>query len=367
MRPTLQNLQALRGIACLLVVCYHVGSWEGYVWSKWRPFHAFRWFGYAGVDVFFVLSGFIITWAHLDHLGRAKKLPRYLARRLWRIYPVLWVSSVLGAALLGLFAGGDVFAAGWVANWVEWLLLVPRHEPSKFNPGTWSLYYEMMFYLAFGLLFLVPKRWAAVLGIAWAVGIVAAKFANVSPAAFWMYLPISPFVLEFLAGTLVAAVVTRGFVRWSRAALAVALIWLGVFVTLLHGPTPDDLGGRFWARVVAFGPPCALIVYAVVAGEITGRVRLPRRLQAVGDASYSIYLMHLPVGITIMVVTIGMNTNLPTHLLWVALLLSGCLGSGWLLHVLVERPLLNRAKAKPPAPGAAKETAVGLPLPFSPR
>ena len=71
-----------------------------------------RWFGFAGVDLFFALSGFIITWAHLRDLGRPGKLPPYLFRRAWRIYPPFWAALVSAAALSYLTAGHPVFTPG---------------------------------------------------------------------------------------------------------------------------------------------------------------------------------------------------------------------------------------------------------------
>jgi exopolysaccharide production protein ExoZ len=140
--------------------------------------------------------------------------------------------------------------------------------------------------------------------------------------------------------------------RWWRAgSSAVRASGVGTiaFVTILRGANPDDLGGWLWGRFFAFGPSSVLLVYAVVAGELTGRVHLPVRLRPLGDASYSIYLMHGPVTLTLVFLMWGMNTNLSTHLLWIVILLVGGFGSGWLLYVLVERPLLRRAKAKKPA------------------
>jgi exopolysaccharide production protein ExoZ len=355
MRPTLHNLQALRGIACLVVVLYHIGGYENTFWTKWRTFHVVRWFGYAGVDVFFALSGFIITWAHRDQLGQAGRFPRYLFRRFRRIYPVLWASAIATIVMIAALGTAIVFPPGWQRDYAEWMLLVPRYDPFRFIAATWSLNYEILFYFAFGLLFLVPKRWALPLAFGWALAIAGAWAVNFSPTPFWAKMLVSPYVLEFLGGAGVAAVVARGFVRGPRVALGLAIVWTAVCVTALRGANPDDLGGMQWPRVVAFGPASILLVYAVVAGELTGRLHLPARLRPVGDASYSIYLMHGPVTLTLVFLMWGMNTNLPTHLLWIAVQLAAGIGAGWLLYVLVERPLLSR-KPKPATTAATVST-----------
>ncbi|MGL4420416.1 MAG: acyltransferase family protein, partial [Gemmataceae bacterium] len=88
----LRNVQALRGLACLFVVLYHVAGWEQLVWPRIPVFGFYRYFGFAGVDLFFVLSGFIITHAHWKQIGQPRHLPTYLYRRLSRIYPVYWLA-----------------------------------------------------------------------------------------------------------------------------------------------------------------------------------------------------------------------------------------------------------------------------------
>src|SRR5438445_4424488 len=97
MREQFQNLQALRGIACLLVIWFHL-------WIDARKFgletpilREIEWFGFAGVDLFFVLSGFLITSTNFRHLGRAAAAPGFLFRRFWRIYPMFWVAMAFTA------------------------------------------------------------------------------------------------------------------------------------------------------------------------------------------------------------------------------------------------------------------------------
>ena len=128
MRRSLDNLQALRGIACLLVVCYHLGSWEIIIWPRIKWMQPYRWFGYAGVDLFFAISGFIIVYSHFDHLGNRAKLPGYIFRRAWRIFPVLWFAMFATAGLLYYVANQPQFTTGWPHDWFEWLLLLPRPD-----------------------------------------------------------------------------------------------------------------------------------------------------------------------------------------------------------------------------------------------
>src|SRR5688572_474363 len=88
----LQNVQALRGAACLMVVVYHLQVWDAAFGNPTPVFREVRRFGFAGVDLFFVLSGFIITATNLRHVGRPAAVPGYLFRRLWRVYPTYWAA-----------------------------------------------------------------------------------------------------------------------------------------------------------------------------------------------------------------------------------------------------------------------------------
>src|SRR5207253_2853094 len=86
----LTNLQALRGVACLLVLFFHVAEWELHRCESpaVRVAAPFEYFGYAGVDLFFVLSGFVITWVSFGKLGDRSQLLSFAWRRAWRIFPL---------------------------------------------------------------------------------------------------------------------------------------------------------------------------------------------------------------------------------------------------------------------------------------
>ena len=88
MREHVQNLHALRGLACLTVVLHHVWCLEDRFGVSTLFVREVRWFGLAGVDVFFALSGFLITATNWKYLGTPAAVPRYLFRRVWRVYPM---------------------------------------------------------------------------------------------------------------------------------------------------------------------------------------------------------------------------------------------------------------------------------------
>ena len=343
MRRSLDNLQALRGIACLLVVCYHLGSWEIIIWPRIKWMQPYRWFGYAGVDLFFAISGFIIVYSHFDHLGNRAKLPGYIFRRAWRIFPVLWFAMFATAGLLYYVANQPQFTTGWPHDWFEWLLLLPRPDGNRVLPVAWSLSYEVMFYLAFSLLLLLPKRFAWGLGVSWVAVVLGAKVFDYEPASSYGKMPFSPYVLEFLGGAFAAVLVKRGYARGPRTCLVVAIAWAVLIVWLLAESTADAFSAQTWYRVLAFGPASVLIVYAMAAGE----QKRWRWLRIIGDASYSIYLYHSIFFVCALFASFGISHRFWPHLVWLGIMFGSGVGGGLLMYYFVERPLTNAIKRRP--------------------
>src|SRR5262249_22225839 len=130
----LDNLQALRGVACLLVVVYHAAGIEATFGLGFSPLHPVQRFGAAGVDLVFVVSGFIMASTSRADLGRVARLPRYLFRRFWRIYPAYWAALVPALAYYAWSGPTPVFGPNWPAEWCDTLLLLPQPAGCRFLP-----------------------------------------------------------------------------------------------------------------------------------------------------------------------------------------------------------------------------------------
>jgi peptidoglycan/LPS O-acetylase OafA/YrhL len=356
---TLHNLQALRGVACLLVVAFHLGGWEQQYGVKTPAVQWAQWFGFAGVDVFFALSGFIITYTQARQLGRPAAAPGYLFRRLWRVFPPFWAAMVLAGLAYGVLLNVPVLDGDWVRDWAHWLALLPGDPPHRWIAPAWTLTYEVMFYLAFTVLLLLPPRVGAGLLAGWAAAVLANVPAWQPGGDPYAALVLSPYVLEFLGGCAVAGLVLRGARRGARPAVLAAVAYAVVGVLLARGLTAGDwlaVINREPVRVAVFGPPAVLLVYGMAAGELGGRLRAPRWLRPVGDASYSIYLIHCPVGAVAVIYGCYVGHSRWPHLGWLAATFLLCVAAGFALHYAVERPLLalvrRRKKPRPAAPAA---------------
>lgn len=261
----LPGIQYLRGFAALYVVVYHLNGDFDF------PLLAY---GYLGVQLFFVISGFIITYVHGQDRGVAK-LKKFFVRRFTRIYPAYWVALLPVLVLFLVIPGIGLDWHRAPLNIIQNFLLIQNPERSILGVA-WSLVYEIMFYAIFGLWvvgFGLPLRW---LLAGWA-GLVAVVHWLAQPLAGWIFL--DSYNSYFLAGCTLALIYPHIQRRLPLAYLLAALL---LFVT---APFIDN---GFWA---IFPTSILLCIVAMLY-----QPRQPYRYWLVlGDASYSIYLTHLTI------------------------------------------------------------------------
>lgn len=345
MREHFHNVQALRGLACLLVVVYHTAAMESLFGLAFQPLRPIRWFGYAGVDLFFVLSGFIIASTNGANLGRSDQLPKYLFRRLWRIYPPFWAAFALTNILWACIAL-SLLQSCTPREVLESIALFPQDPIPRLMPVAWSLSYELMFYLAFALLFVLPRRIAVPVLALWGIVVVAALAFDFKPVNRFAALPVSGYVLEFLGGVLIAWCPLRVGGKSAVGLTLIGLVWAAV--TLLAGnySHPDHLAVLVPRRVFVFAPACILTVFALTAWERNGGRIGWRWLETLGDASYSIYLIHSTALAALFYLTmlVDWSHSRSWHVVWLAIMIASGLGAGLLMHRFIEKPLQGLGK-----------------------
>ncbi|WP_339346169.1 acyltransferase [uncultured Sphingomonas sp.] len=300
----LQSIQIGRAVACVLVVFYHLLALsKDYAGSAfYEPaFSGFK----AGVDIFFVISGVVMvitTYSRFDKDGTAT---RFFIHRVSRIYPPYWGLAGL-LTLYWLRNPGAINAEhGGVDIVASWTLFPSDKLPIV--PVAWTLTYELMFYLVFGLFlaFLAKRRLVGAL-IAWGAAILLAQpFAEALKSVPLASFLTSPFVLEFVGGCLIGLAIVRGTVRFpGPALLAGCAIFLAEFIVLQVLRAPDALDARL--RVGLYAAPALLVVYGLIGLEKNGNwTTFPRWMVALGDASYSLYLVHILVFHALYRITFG--------------------------------------------------------------
>jgi exopolysaccharide production protein ExoZ len=353
--PTrLQSLQALRAIAALLVVVFH----SALIWRELSGAVGFSgpWDqGWAGVDLFFVISGFVMVWVAGDRAAGVKSAVRFWFDRATRVYPLWWVFCSLMALYFLLVYGQPASPVTQSAesSWgmfARSMLLWPQGEMPVLVVG-WTLIFELAFYGLFGVLLLVPAKfrplglavWAAILIYRW-------NFtpAESSLAYSWHMTLADQLCMEFLIGAAVAY-----SLKISRLPQFAAIMFccFGVIAFLSSMAFAEGFDGESVNRnrVLAFGLPSGLILLGVIGWELSGESRIAKGLLHIGDASYTLYLSHFLVLLVLkrVFMSLGLFTA-QSPLSMVAFMVVGLAASiiaSLILYRLIERPLLRLARA----------------------
>lgn len=288
-RGQLTGIQYLRGLAALAVAYFHA-SIQIPALTPYFTGHLGLGLNFsAGVDLFFVISGFIMLVTGRDLSPRA-----FLSRRFIRIVPLYWLLTLAIAGILAVTP--ELFRTTVVTReyLIKSLMFVPYQNPAHNGdvvpilvPG-WSLNMEMMFYLVFGLLLFARGKWLLP-GATLVFGVIASigtAWASPSPVVRFLT---DLRVLEFLLGMYVGWLYVNTEMRHARSVLL--LVFAGAFAVLLW--QPFDAGGGTWKMLLNTVLSCSLIVYTVVAWEKNHGLPRLSGLLALGDASYSLYLGHL--------------------------------------------------------------------------
>ena len=326
---TIHGIQYLRAAAALAVVIFHAAEKTG---------HRFT-IGAAGVDVFFVISGFIM-WVISDR--RPLTPARFIADRIRRIVPVYWLATgvMVAGALAGLFPNLVLTLEHVLAS----LFFVPARSPSNGEIWPvlvqgWTLVYEMLFYAVFAASLFMPRHWRLPVIAGLFVALVAAGLASTFDDAILLTYT-RPVILEFVAGMILGELWLKGRVPSLGAGSGLIGCALGGFslIALLRLPF-DEL---------TIGPLAIALVLGVLTLEAHGCVPVMRLPHLLGNASYSIYLWHT-FAISV-VAKAGAAIGLDPLLVMAAAVIAGTL-LGLAAYAMLERPLvaLGRARAAPAA------------------
>lgn len=293
----LSAVQALRFFAASVVVIYHAveatlrhGGGE----NKDTVLREIAWLGNFGVDVFFVISGFIMIYAHFSDFGMAGASRRFLTTRFIRILPNYWLLT--GLATVTIFFAPQLSQYGREAD-VWWIaasfFFIPYTSSSGISLPVlglgWTLNYEMYFYMVFSIALFMPRRKAMFVMTAFfilSIGfgyIVGRNGPLVSQATHWL-------LLEFLLGVYLGLAFRHGLSIPNSA--GVALI-VGSCVLLALSVAFKANGSLLpFMRFIFFGLAATCLVAAATLTPRSRVISFPRQILFLGDASYSLYLTH---------------------------------------------------------------------------
>jgi len=345
MQSKIANLQGLRGVAVLLVVLLHWQSMERLhrndgILPDWTRI------GHAGVDLFFVISGFIMLVIARDSPPGLRTAGIFLYHRWARIYPTYWFWFLVSLVFYLAVPGWLRLTPGQLPYLTESFFLLPTWS-AQLVPVSWTLKYELYFYLVFSAVLLLPVRWRIVALLVWGgyigIGQTLCYDAPTIQCNKNLFLTVHPLAFEFLCGALIG----WSYLRWRVPfGLLLALSGADLAATgfTLYLWSGLELDGNIWYRVLLFGLPAAVLLYGGVELERQRGIVAPRWLIGVGNASYSISLSHFLL-IDLLFARLPIYIALPTGLLDLAVLIL-TLAVAILGHHWVERPLLHLCRGR---------------------
>ena len=347
----LPNIQILRAVAALAVVFYHDGIESTSICNNsGLPCSYDFWVGAFGVPLFFIISGFIMVMTTWNSFGQTGAPLDFIKRRIIRIVPLYWlvtsvavVGIIISPSMLNVPVLDPLYIFGsylfWPVTRVNGLV-----RPIA-NLG-WTLNIEMMFYTVFTVALLFNRARGLILTMGFLAGMSVFQAMGLfgkagtlqsTPLNFWA----DPIILNFIMGMVIAVVYRKGLrLNMSENALLIAIAIVGImlvgnFSGMLNA-LPED---HMINRVTAMIPMLCLVAAATIGPQLDSTKLIWRAGLLVGDASYSLYLIHpfiLRPLAKLWAKFIG--TSLPV---WSFTVLGVvvALAAGLTLYALVERPL----------------------------
>jgi len=332
----LSGIQMLRGIAAVSVVFLH-GFHRAFLVGVDTPNHGWlTTVGAVGVDLFFVISGFIMLYVSFREKSAPPQPGRFLLRRVARIYPFYWICcfGVVVLWMAGFYKSGG-FTAGTIT---QSIFLLPNQH--LLTTVSWTLSYEMFFYLIFAATLVFRSRVVSALLSTFVITAVIIIASFLPDGEMTRFLS-NPVMLEFCFGLLLA-------LAWSRGVRATSVLWMVPGFLVIMAVPLFVADGRSWyewpslVRPLVWGLPAV----AVLAGFLAvGPSRLPwaRFCVLLGDASYAIYLTHtfiMEVYSWLLVRTaFGELPQLPV----VPVVVGLAVAVGIAAHIFIEAPIITAA------------------------
>lgn len=342
-RPEIQSLQVLRAIAAISISAAHIHRSTGLLMNRdisFMPPIFFDW----GVDLFFIISGFIIFYVHRQDFGKPYKLKEYLTKRFIRVYPAYWIAALLVSPVFFIF---PYIGSGYERDFgviIKSFLLIPQtHSPVLFVG--WTLVHEIRFYLVFGLLIWFKKSWGFILACILIFSTILTYVINppgfnyLNPQNLIGYL-FSYFNIEFLLGVFGAYIMGLSNARLQKVYFTILIFSYLIFLRFSNVDILEQ-------RVFFLGIPFVIIVTLLGIYELKHSLKIPAILLYLGRASYAIYLTHVLFnGIFIRFLVIGgfSNSAYLQLIMFVVLVLS--VSGGCIFYSMIEKPLLSFLRIK---------------------
>lgn len=339
----LEHIQSLRGLAALMVMLSHL-----YIIDQKYNAHPLLpeglLFGMAGVDIFFVISGFIMVYITTSWTEpSAKRIPEFIFARILRVYPLYWIVSA--ALLIVYLIRPDMVFSGSSGepNLVKSFLLLPDSTFPLLEVG-WTLIHEIGFYIIFAGLLTLRKSlrlWGLLI---WASIVVITASTGLNNTLIMTTYLLSPLTLEFIAGGIVGWFFTKVPTRFLPLIATHAMLSSIAAIAAYNIIGDKDVIFRHWPRTLIFIIPASLIVLLLALRDKSGK-SCPKAFVTLGDWSYALYLTHI---LTLSLLGriwagLGIESSL-LGLIAVIFMSIAAIGAAGLTYKLFEHPALLLSK-----------------------
>ncbi|MCF6317702.1 MAG: acyltransferase [Proteobacteria bacterium] len=356
MNKTIINLQFLRAIAALSVVLFHTSAHYFAIGGETSGnlFSIFKQFGYAGVDVFFVISGYII-WVSTRKVNGFKGVLSYLYNRAARIYLGYWPYFLIILVVAYFYAPEFLKGVDYIGSF---FLTQSYHNQLLLNVS-WTLKYELYFYLCFAFLIMLPRKYTLkILIFAFFTIVIIQGYGyfvekiylpeNFAKATTFYAFYFSPFCLEFLLGCFAGMYFEK---RRIKSLLPLVILGVLVFILALYYQQymiDGILASGYYTnqRVILFGTVSMILLLSIIELEKRGIVLLPKTSLLLGGASYSLYLSHTAIlyflyrfGFRDYLASLGSN-----QMVWMLLIVLLIVAYSIVHYLFIETPLMKLSK-----------------------
>ncbi|AMO78196.1 acyltransferase family protein [Pseudomonas citronellolis] len=336
----LSSIQHLRGIAALLVLIHHAIHKQGQISGTDTSWDL----GISGVDLFFIISGFIMC-----HITTARETyPRdFFLARIRRIIPLYWSLSLVALTIFTI-KPEIVNSSGGTTSILNSFTLIPNGEKFLIQNG-WTLSYEFLFYIIFATALWANYKFRLLL-VSISITLLVIFGLTTLPQNPTIAFATSPILLEFLMGILAYLYITHAP---KSNIINLALLASGLLFLIFNSTKVDGANRSFF-----YGIPLALIFSGVVCNErIFNRLERSKILKAskeIGNASYSIYLSHPFVIAATGIIIRKFNLEIsPT--LSILIMISTSIFMGYICHITLERKLSEIFSSKRQNPNSYKQ------------
>ena len=332
------SIQYLRGIAALLVVLSHI-AWKN-IQAGGSTMHWWHEAGTFGVDIFFIISGYIMVYITQNMHQKPHNIRIFLKKRFVRIVPLYWFYTLVALGIF-LLIPERVNSAGGGTDVLKSFFLLPLASNENYLVGVgWTLHFELLFYIlfSFGLLFSRTIGNIAVIS-AILFSVLYSIFIPMEEMSYIFRSFLNDIFIEFALGIFLYFFLLKiKNIHWIISLISITIGVIGFFYLHVGGSVTG-------VHHIDTGTTAFLICFGVVSLEYFWKKRECKFLTTVGNASYSIYLLHPFILVAVVMVSSKLESILPLSetLLIVIMFISSLIG-GYISHIFIEKKLIKYSK-----------------------